>query len=103
MLGLEGGGRDDAAPVESAIASPAATEIGAGDEAVADTSTPVLLTAAEAAALLGVSRSVFYRWDARGDVPRPVRIGRMKRWSRLEVLRWVERRCPPRHKWENDR
>ncbi len=64
---------------------------------------PLLLTADEVAALLGVSRSVFYRWDARGDVPRALRIGRMRRWSRLEVIRWVERRCPPRHQWESER
>ncbi len=64
---------------------------------------PLLLTATEAAALLGVSRSVFYRWDARGEVPRPIQIGRLRRWTRLDVLRWVERRCPPRHAWESDR
>jgi len=64
---------------------------------------PLLLTAAEAADMLGVSRSVFYRWDARGDVPQPVRIGQVRRWSRLELLRWVERRCPPRHLWETQR
>jgi excisionase family DNA binding protein len=63
---------------------------------------PLLMTADETAALLGVSRSVVYRWDARGDIPRPVRIGRMKRWSRLDLIRWVERRCPPRHTWEAD-
>ena len=60
---------------------------------------PLLLTAEETAALLGISRSALYRMDARGDIPRPVRIGRMTRWSRLEVIRWVERRCPPRHAW----
>ena len=64
---------------------------------------PLLLTATEAAALLGVSRSVFYRWDARGDIPRPVRIGRLRRWGRLDLCRWVERMCPPRHLWEAER
>lgn len=64
---------------------------------------PLLASATEAATMLGVSRSVFYRWDARGDVPRPVRIGRLRRWSRLELLRWLERRCPPRHLWESER
>ena len=64
---------------------------------------PLLLTADEAAAMLGVSRSVFYRWDSRGAVPSPVRIGRMRRWSRLDLIRWVERMCPPRHQWEADR
>lgn len=68
-----------------------------------DVGLPLLLSADEVAALLGVSRSVFYRWDARGDVPAPVRIGRMKRWTRLDVLRWVERRCPPRAGGAHDR
>lgn len=64
---------------------------------------PLLLSGAKAAELLGISRSLFYRWDAQGVIPRAVQIGRKRRWSRLELIRWVERRCPPRHAWESDR
>ena len=82
--------------------TPDATAL-AATTAAGDGAAPLLLTGSEAAALLGVSRSVFYRWDARGDVPRPVRIGKLRRWSRLDLLRWVERMCPPRHLWEAER
>ena len=82
--------------------TPDATAL-AATTATGDGAAPLLLTGNEAAALLGVSRSVFYRWDARGDVPSPVRIGKLRRWSRLDLLRWVERRCPPRHLWEAER
>lgn len=61
---------------------------------------PLLLGADQAAEFLGLSRSVFYRADLRGDIPAAVRIGRLRRWSRLELRLWVERGCPARHRWE---
>jgi predicted DNA-binding transcriptional regulator AlpA len=60
----------------------------------------LLLRARDAAAFLGVSRSEFYRMDATGQVPSPVRFGKLKRWSRLELREWVAKRCPARDKWE---
>jgi len=61
---------------------------------------PLLLGAEAAAAYVGVSRSEFYRLDLTGRVPQAVRFGKLKRWSRLELLRWVEAGCPPRDRWE---
>lgn len=60
----------------------------------------LLLRAAEAAHFLGLSRSELYRLDASGRLPAPVRLGKVKRWSRPELEKWVERGCPPRHDWE---
>jgi len=63
----------------------------------------LLLEADDAAGLLGVSRSAFYRLDLKGLVPRPIRLGKLRRWSRLELRRWVEAGCPTRGRWEQTR
>lgn len=64
---------------------------------------PLLLDAAEAARLLGVGRTTFYQFDLTGLVPRPVRLSKIRRWSRPELHRWVEAGCPPRSRWERAR
>ncbi len=56
--------------------------------------------AGEAADFLGVSRATFYRLDARGAIPRAVRIGGVRRWRIEELRRWLERGCPARDRWE---
>lgn len=61
---------------------------------------PLLLDAAEAARLLGIGRSTFYRLDETGAVPRGVRLGRMRRWSSEELRAWIAAKCPPRSRWE---
>jgi predicted DNA-binding transcriptional regulator AlpA len=54
----------------------------------------------DAAALIGLGRSVFYAWDRRGLVPAPVvRRGRVVRWSRAELEAWVAAGMPPRLQW----
>ena len=60
----------------------------------------LLLDAGEVAALLGVGRSTLYRLDDVGGIPRGVRLGRMRRWSREELRAWIAADCPPRHRWE---
>jgi len=82
---------DDVTSESSAVAAPRATE------------TALLLDAAGAAAVLGLSRSAFYQLDVSGLVPGPVRLGTIRRWSRDELRRWVEEGCPPRTKWEMSR
>lgn len=64
---------------------------------------PLLLDVAEVAELLGVGRSTLYRLDETGAVPRGVRIGRMRRWSREELRAWIAAGCPPRVRWEDSR
>lgn len=63
-------------------------------------SAPLLLTAAEAAALCHVSLRTWRAWDARGKIPPPVRIGRSVFWRPKELAAWVEEGCPDREMWE---
>lgn len=56
--------------------------------------------AKEAAVFIGVSRATLYRLDAKGLVPRAVRIGRSRRWRRDELRRWLDADCPSRERWE---
>jgi len=59
-----------------------------------------ILRPGEAATLLEVSRATFYRLDAKGLIPRPVRIGGVRRWRVEEMRRWIEAGCPARDLWE---
>src|SRR5262245_24308446 len=61
---------------------------------------PLLLRAAEAGVLCGRSLASWYRDNAAGRVPAPVRIGGAVRWRRAELERWVEAGCPDRATWE---
>jgi prophage regulatory protein len=56
--------------------------------------TPVLLTADEVAAMLGVSERTLWRLLSAGKVPQPVRFGRSTRWRAAEVADWIDRGCP---------
>ena len=48
--------------------------------------TAVLLTAAQCAAVLGVDRSTFFRWNRAGVVPAPnLRRGRIVRWHKDSI------------------
>lgn len=60
---------------------------------------PLLLTADEAAARLGLGRSTFYRLHSSGRVPLPVRLGGSVRWRAAELSEWVHQGCPPRSRW----
>ncbi len=50
-----------------------------------------LLTAREAAALLGLSLPTFWRRVADGTVPKPVKLGGLSRWPRSEILEVVQK------------
>jgi len=68
-----------------------------------NTTAVLLLDAAEAARLIGIGRSTFYRLDETGGVPRGVRLGRMRRWRSEELRAWIAAGCPPRVRWEEQR
>ena len=55
---------------------------------------PILLTADEVAAMLGVSERTLWRLLSAGKVPKPVRFGRNTRWREAEVKEWIENGCP---------
>ena len=50
-----------------------------------------LLTDAESASLLSVSVSTFHRRVANGSITKPVKLGRISRWPRSEILSVIER------------
>lgn len=59
----------------------------------------LLVSAAELAHLLGISRSTVWSWHASGEIPLPLRIRGATRWRRAEIARWVEAGCPGRQRW----
>ncbi len=62
---------------------------------------PLLLSAAQAAAMLGISRTSFYGLLSAGRVPAPVfRAGRIVRWDRGELEAFVAAGCPSRDRWK---
>jgi predicted DNA-binding transcriptional regulator AlpA len=70
---------------------------------VPEANLPLLLNSDAAAGFLGVGRATLYRLDMAGRVPRPIHLGRLRRWSRPELRRWVEAGCPARERWESKR
>jgi len=64
------------------------------------TETSLLLSATDAAAAVGVSRSGFWKLHASARVPSPVRIGRRVLWRRNDLEEWVEQGCPSRDRFE---
>jgi len=61
---------------------------------------PLLLTAADAAALTGKSLRTWRTWNAAGLIPKPIRIGRSTLWRTDELRAWVAAGCPCRKLWE---
>jgi predicted DNA-binding transcriptional regulator AlpA len=56
--------------------------------------------AERAAAYCDVSRDTFDRWNAAGKVPRPVRIGGVNLWPRVDLDGWIAAGMPDRSAWE---
>lgn len=60
----------------------------------------LLLTAAQTAALLGISRASLWALHSSGRLPLPVKLGaRLTRWRAGELRAWVQAGAPPRQKW----
>ena len=55
------------------------------------TLTDPLLTCREGAALLQISVPTFWRWTAKGLLPKPLKLGGMSRWPRSELLAVIDR------------
>ena len=61
---------------------------------------PFAVDAAQAAALIGVSRSMFFKLVDAGRIgPTGVRLGRCVRYPLPELRAWVAAGMPPRHEW----
>jgi predicted DNA-binding transcriptional regulator AlpA len=59
-------------------------------EMVDETNDP-MLTAPDCASLLGMSVTTFWRWIANGRAPKPVKLGKLSRWPKSEILALIER------------
>jgi predicted DNA-binding transcriptional regulator AlpA len=51
---------------------------------------PLLVPAAEAAQMLSMGRSTFWRLVAKESLPKPVKIGGLTRWRVTDLQRFVE-------------
>jgi excisionase family DNA binding protein len=62
----------------------------------------LLLSAEDAARLLGIGRSHFYALRSSGRLgPLPVKLGRRALWDRKELEAWVAAGCPTRQRWQS--
>ncbi|MCA9196037.1 MAG: helix-turn-helix domain-containing protein [Planctomycetales bacterium] len=52
-----------------------------------------LMNVSQVAELLGVSAKHVGRLSEAGGMPRPVRLGRSKRWRMAEVQNWIQNGC----------
>ncbi len=56
----------------------------------------VLIDSKIVAHLCSVSRSMVYKLNDQGLMPKPIKNGRTLRWSFQVIEEWVEAGCPPR-------
>lgn len=56
---------------------------------------PLTYDAAQLAEVLGCSERHVWRRHAAGELPAAVHIGRLVRWSRSLIERWIADGCPP--------
>jgi excisionase family DNA binding protein len=61
----------------------------------APNSAAVLIDVREVAALLGCSARHVVRLEEAGSMPRALKLGRLSRWNRDAVLKWLADGCPP--------
>ena len=59
-----------------------------------------LLNAKQVADLLNVGRSRVYSMRSSGQIPLSINLGGSVRWSKRELLDWIQEGCPPLQKWE---
>jgi excisionase family DNA binding protein len=65
-----------------------------GERPLAEKPAPLLMTPAELAELLNISPRKIRAMKATGALPVTVRIGRLTRFRRADVLAWVTAGCP---------
>ncbi|MBI1338079.1 MAG: helix-turn-helix domain-containing protein [Phycisphaera sp.] len=65
---------------------------------------PLAVDVTQAAALIGVSRSAFYKLVSAGRIgPRGVQLGKHVRYPLAELREWAAAGMPPRHEWAGRR
>jgi predicted DNA-binding transcriptional regulator AlpA len=61
----------------------------------------LLVAAATAARVLGISRAQLWKLHSAGKIPAPVYLGtKAPRWRVAELQAWTAAGCPPRDQWE---
>lgn len=61
----------------------------------------LLLSAAEVAGALGITRQHWYGLLSSGKAPLPLKLGRRSLWRAQEDIKnWVSAGCPNRERWE---
>jgi predicted DNA-binding transcriptional regulator AlpA len=64
----------------------------------------LVLSAAEVAELLAISLRHLWSCHASGRLgPRPIALGRIKRWRADELRDWIKAGAPPRDEWDRMR
>ncbi len=63
----------------------------------------LLLDTKQVAELLGISERTLWAWSRSGIAPRPIKIGRMVRFSADEIREWVANGCPRERQREHPR
>lgn len=66
----------------------------------ADSNGQLALSAEDVAKALGISRAHVWKLESRGELPRPVRLGRAVRWSKKDIEEWLAAGAPSRDRWE---
>jgi excisionase family DNA binding protein len=56
--------------------------------------TALLIDAREVASQLGLSERSVWRFARTGRIPRPMVLGRARRWRSEEVRAWIDAGCP---------
>ncbi len=71
-------------------------------EVVDDGVEPLMITASDLAQMLQISERQIWRMRDTGRLPSPIELGpKNLRWSRGEILEWIEAACPTRRNWES--
>lgn len=55
-----------------------------------------LLSADDVARMCCMSKSAFLRLSNSGGAPASIKLDRLRRWRRLEILAWISKGCPNR-------
>jgi predicted DNA-binding transcriptional regulator AlpA len=56
---------------------------------------PALMSVERVAAFCDVSESHVWRQSDAGRMPKPIKVGRLKKWIRSELESWLDNRCKP--------
>ncbi len=58
-----------------------------------------LIDIIEVAKMCGMSKSMYKKLYSMEQTPEGIKLGRLRRWRRTEILAWINAGCPSREKW----